>query len=165
MVITRQLFDWGTPPGLRGFYRFQPNQPTNPHTPDMEIYKAFGNFSGGIRLPGSGWSGKPNASGVQVEGVCVGTWAKPRCLKKPCAPPMCDHIKVALISGGVGASLALRIRLCNAAGGSGTAVVLDGTKPGVQHSVVACGNESHAISLKADTLMVIECRCSNGDWL
>ena len=160
-VITRQLFIWGTPPGLHGFYRFLPKQTTDPDTPEMEIYGAFGNFRGGIRLPGSGWSDKVNVSGVQVEGVCAGTWAKPRCPKKPCAPLMCDHFKIALMSGGVDASLDLRIQFCNAAGGRpGTAVSVDGGKPGVQHSTVACGNKSQAISQKADTLMVIDCRCT-----
>ena len=63
LVLTRQLFDWGTPTGLHGFYRFLPPNPSSdPYTPEMEIYKVFANVSGGMRLPGSGWSDNRDAT-------------------------------------------------------------------------------------------------------
>ena len=162
LVITRQLFDWGVPVGSQNFYRFLPANPSaDPFTPEMEIYRAFANFSGSIRLPGSGWSDQAEASGLQVEGVCVGKWAKPACSKKPCAPPQCDHIKVALVNGGsVDASVGFRVQFCSGVG-PGTAVSLDATKVGVQRSAVRCGNVSQTVSVKASALMVIECRCAH----
>jgi hypothetical protein len=135
------------------------NPLTDPFTPEMEIYRAFSNFSGGMRLPGSG-----SGSEVQVEGVCVGEWRKPPCPKKPCPPPSCDHIKIALVNSASAATTAvvgLRVRFCDAVG-AGTAVSLDGTVPGVQkwhEGITACGNESQTMELNAGALVVVECKC------
>ena len=136
---------------------------TEPYTPEMEIYRLFGNFSGALRLPGSGWSNQSEASGVQVEGVCVGKWAKPACPQKPCAPPSCDHLKIALVNGGASlTSVNLRIHSCTAVG-PGTAAMVDSTMVGLQRQstpIVACGNHSQVLSLKSRALMVVECHCT-----
>jgi hypothetical protein len=140
LVVTRQLFDWGVPmgnsAGNNGYYRFLPRNPyVDPYTPEMEVYRAFSNFSGGQRLPGSGWTHSGNQSGggdsggvgqVQVEGVCVGEWRQQasHCSssssssssssaawgRDPCAP-LCGHLKVALFNpaGSADADVVLRI--------------------------------------------------------
>jgi hypothetical protein len=161
LVLTRQLFDWGTPTGLHGFYRFLPPNPSSdPYTPEMEIYKAFANVSGGMRLPGSGWSDNRDATGIQVEAVCVGNWVKPPCPSKPCRPPSCDRLKIALVNGGrTDTAVGLRVRFCDALA-PGTAVSLDATKPGAQRAVVPCGNTSQPLLLKAGALTMVECECA-----
>ena len=160
-VITRQWFDWGVPVGSKGFYRFLPNATTDAFTPEMEIYRAFANFSGGMRLPGSGWTDPESASGYQVEAVCIdGSFVKQPCPTKPCAPPRCAHLKIALVNNAnASATVALRVASCDAAG-AGTAVSMDGSMPGVRHASVVCGNVSQPLVLPAESLVVVECRCT-----
>ena len=155
-VITRQWFDWGVPVGSKGFYRFLPNVTTDPFTPEMEIYRAFANFSGGMRLAGSGWTNPASASGHQVEAVCIdGSF-----VKHPGAPPQCAHLKIALVNAvNVSATVGLRVVSCDAVG-PGTAVTVDGSAPGVQRSAVVCGNVSQPVVLPPDSLVVVECRCT-----
>jgi hypothetical protein len=133
-----------------------PNSTIDPFTPEMEIYRAFANFSGGTRLFGSGWTNPTNASGHQVEAVCIdGSF-----VKQPDAPPQCAHLKIALLNdANVSTTIALRVMSCDAVG-EGTTVTLDASAPGVRHSTVVCGNVSQPLELPADSLVVVECRCT-----
>jgi hypothetical protein len=155
-VITRQWFDWGVPVGSKGYYRFLPNSTTDAFTPEMEIYRAFSNFSGGSRLSGSGWTNPTTASGYQVEAVCIdGSF-----VKYPEAPPQCAHLKIALVNdANVSATIALRVTSCDAAE-AGAAITLDGSVPGVRHSTVACDNVSQSLAMPPGSLVVVECRCT-----
>ena len=123
-MLTRQLFDWGAE--SHGWYRFLPqNVTSDPPTPEMEVYRAFANFSGGLKLPV-----KITQQGVPAEARLANDASKAAAAASSTAsavsekisdsdnaadvqveavcvvgapadrPPSCDHVKAVLVNGG-----------------------------------------------------------------
>merc|ERR1712107_48088 len=89
-VLTRQVFDWGVPPGdsegVPGAFRFLPDKAVDPWTPEMEVYSAFRDFSGALRVNTS----HSGFSELQTEAVCVSSTSG----------QTCEHLKLALVNTG-----------------------------------------------------------------
>jgi hypothetical protein len=159
-VLTRQLFDWGVPVNSHGFYRFlPPNVTSDPFTPEMEVYKAFANFSDSLRLKVVDGTSAPESAvnsfvdnNFQAEAVCVGQ----------IKGSGCKHVKIALLNGG-GADGAVDLRLHSMASTcssrKGSVVTLTATRQGAQHTVAACGSDTEGIAMPAGSLVVVDCRC------
>jgi hypothetical protein len=164
-VLTRQLFDWGVPVNSSGFYRFlPPNVISDPFTPEMEVYKAFANFSDGLRLTvTSGTSAKNvffSEDELQVEAVCVDRSAVRGHDSKP---PNCKHAKIALLNGGsADQAVDLRVKSMSNDCSSRVGVVttLSAAHQGPQHSVATCSNSSERTQIPAGSLVVVDCRCA-----
>ena len=148
-VLTRQVFDWGVPAGdsagNNGAFRFLPDTKGGQWTPEMELYRAFSNFSGALRVAVA----VQGHSSLQVEAVCIdGT------------PGQCVHMKVALVNTGVQAvpctmkvnSMAAQ---CDAAAGS--ILQLGPAAAGPQRSATACTAAS--IVVPANGMSMLECSC------
>jgi hypothetical protein len=164
LVLTRQLFDWGVPQDDSSNFRFQPPSQGDPPTPEMEVYRAFGNFSGATRAVVNVSVSAGAVSDVAllgVEAVCVAG-------RSPELSHLdgCSHAKVAFVNEAtVQASASFRWQgmgaACVAANGLHTTLTAEtgGAFVSAGWSCAAGAEHQSQVQVPARSLVVLECRC------
>lgn len=155
-VLTRQLFDWGVPAGdskgNNGAFRFLPDEDGGSWTPEMELYSAFSNFSGAIRLEVAHHASKY----VQAEAACIASAESMACM----------HLKLALVNAGA-VDEAYAVRLMSMASqctkATASVVRLGPSTPGAQRSTTSCMTP-HVV-VPAQGVVVVECACDENDYI
>jgi len=145
-VLTRQVFDWKAE-GSQGSYRFLPDVwPGGKWTPEMELYRVFGNVSGATRL-----TVKKESPLLQTEAVCVASASSGQCV----------HAQVFLMNAGgeaVAQTVSLDSMAKQCAAATGSVVRLGPGKEGPQRrSAVGCTSASLAVP--AYGIAMLECAC------
>jgi hypothetical protein len=148
-ILTRQVFDWGSE-GKHGAYRFLPDAEGDAWTPEMEMYRAFANFSGALRLPVSKEAAQ---DGIESEAVCIAG-----------AAGHCVHVKLVMVNTGIW-DVATKVKLtgmpdrCSAA--TGHVVLLGPNVAGpVRGTKWSCTAEN-GINVRANGMTMLECDCSS----
>ena len=165
LVLTRHLFDWGVPQDDSSNFRFQPPRQGDPPTPEMEVYRAFGNFSGATRAVVNVSLNIGVMSDVAllgVEAVCVAS-------RTPELPSQagCSHAKVVFVNEAtVQASASFHWQgmsaACATANGLHTTLTAEtgGAFVSPGRSCAAGAEHQSQVQVPARSLVVLECQCS-----